>query len=752
MGQVLDQGMVTGLPGACRACRGCLSFLFSGYHVCQGNRTDRLYKGLAMTDFRCEAVASEDVPDTGISVAAQTAALAAAAFLAACSAEVDPADPDAWPANARDPASARYEPTLLRRSALAYRAGSQRQPDVQTLLDWAEQQYPLLFPSHESNRNLAPYVYRFYPGSGNYVGVAGSDVYVLGPVSNGELLRVGALADFAAMVYPRFAPTTREQAARFLLHAQVGLVDEEIDTVMSLGYEGWLQAQFELPPGQSAWDWLESRGYGINDQNEYESSGAPFFDLAAFRQMVTAPDGLRKRIQVSLTEYFVVSLASAAPSWPHFSYATFWDGLGQHAFGNFRELLEFVTLSVAMGVFLNTAGNQKEDLATGRVPDENYAREVMQLFTIGLHQLHPDGMPRLDAQGRPIETYGADDVSQLARVFTGYEVDESGPRVATVVGNRTVPTHPYSKRPMRFTPERRSTLQARFLGATVPAGASGAQALKIALDALFNHPNVGPFFGRQLIQRLVTSNPSPAYVGRVAAAFANNGQGVRGDMQAVIAAVLLDEEARGDAGLTSPDHGKLREPALRIVQWAKTFRLSSKAGSWKFGLPSQDPSFDFGQRLFWSPSVFNFFRPGFVPPGTALAATGATAPEFQIVNEASVAQYANALMLFILEGPWVFAPDRPDNNQSVPSALSGVGDMLPDYSREISLAHDAEALLDRLNLLLSGGQLSAATRRRLAAALQQMNVTPGSDARTRQGRVAQAVLMVMLCPEYLVQK
>jgi hypothetical protein len=223
-------------------------------------------------------------------------------------------------------------------------------------------------------------------------------------------------------------------------------------------------------------------------------------------------------------------------------------------------------------------------------------------------------------------------------------------------------------------------------------------------------------------------------------------------MQAVIAAVLLDQEARGEASLSSPRHGKLREPALRIVQWAYTFRLRSRMGSWKFGLPFGDPYFDFGQRLFWAPSVFNFFRPGFVPPGTELATRGATAPELQIVNEASVAQYANALTLLVHHGPWIFAPERPDNDQSVPSAQSGVGDMAPDYSREIALAHDPAALLERLNLVLCAGQMSAATRARLAAALQEMPVTTASDAPQRQGRVAQAVLMMMLCPAYLVQK
>ncbi len=693
---------------------------------------------------------------------AAAAALSAAALLAACSGAPEPAQRMLTETSVDRPD---VLPRPLPRAMPAGPRGIRRIPTPDQFFAFIQTAFADLFPGNPPTQNIdvAPsdpggadaqrLSYRIY-ANGNIVGALGGQILVISPVlTGGALVRIGTLADFADAVFPRYAPTTREQAARFLLHAQVGLVDEEIDAVMTLGYEQWLQTQFALPLGETAWDWLASRGYGVVDRHEYYSGGAPFFDLAAFRQVIAAPDTLRKRVQLALTEYFVVSLALAGPAWPHFVYATFWDGLGERAFGNFRDLLEFVTLSAAMGVFLNTAGNLKEDPATGRVPDENYAREVMQLFTIGLYELNPDGTLRRDGQGRPIETYGADDVTQLARVFTGYEVDESGPREATVVGNRTVPTYPYSRRPMRFTPERHSTLEARFLGVTVPAGASGAQALRIALDRLFGHPNVGPFFGRQLIQRLVTSDPSPAYVGRVAAAFADNGQGVRGDMQAVIAAVLLDQEARGEAGLASPRHGKLREPALRILQWARTFRLRSKAGSWKFGSsPYGDPFYDFGQRLFWAPSVFNFFRPGFVPPGTELATRGATAPEFQIVNEASVAQYANVLTLMVLDGPWVFAPERPDNDQSVPSAQSGVGDLTPDYSREIAVAHDADALLQRLNLLLCAGQMSAATRVRLAAALQEMPVAAASNARTRQGRVAQAVLMMMLCPEYLVQK
>ncbi len=624
-------------------------------------------------------------------------------------------------------------------------------PSPDQLMNWAERSYAALFPGPQTTLTSGALVYRFYPQSGNYLGVLGQDVLALGPPTGNQVVTVGTLAQFAEVVATQSA-ISDEQAARFLLHAQIAASDEDIASVRSLGYEGWLESQFALPPGETTWDWLEQRGYGTVDRQQYYNGGHPYFELAANRQLFTTPDALRKRIQVTLTEYFVVSVSGTLIPWPHFAYATYWDGLGSHAFGNFRDLLEHVTLCVAMGIYLNTAGNQKEDPATGRVPDENYAREVMQLFTIGLYELAPDGSLRLDAQGRPMETYRADDVTQLARVFTGYDLDRSGPMFQSLVGNQQLPTHPYTRRPMRFDASRHSTLEARFLGTTVPAGTPGPQALKIALDTLFNHANVGPFFGRQLIQRLVTSHPSPAYVGRVAAAFANNGRGVRGDMRAVIRAVLLDDEARGDAGLVSPTFGKLREPALRLLQWVRTFRMVSRAGSWKWGRPYGDSDADFGQRLFWSPSVFNFFRPGYVPPGTALADRGMTAPEFQIVNEASVAQYVNVLHQQLLLGPYIFAPERRDNDRTEPSPQSGIGDMVPDYSREADIAHNATALVDRLALLMCAGQLSAATRTRIVAALETRPLAADSPPVDKQAQVALALILLMVSPEYLVQK
>jgi uncharacterized protein (DUF1800 family) len=593
--------------------------------------------------------------------------------------------------------------------------------------------------------------YRLY-GNGSAVGILDGQVLVISQaLTGGALVNAGTLAQFATQMFPRFMPATREQAARFLLQGQIAATDEDIAAVMTLGFAGWLRAQFSIPHDDRAWDWLESRGYGVVDKQAYYDGGHPFFDLAAYRQMLSGPDGVRRRIQLMLTEYFVVSLGSTQPAWPHFAYATFWDGLGDHAFGNFRNLLEFVTLSASMGAFLNTAGNQKEDPTTGRVPDENYAREVMQLFTIGLYELNPDGTVRRDASGRPLETYGAADVTELARVFTGYQIDDSGPRITPLVGGGWRPAYPYSRRAMRFVPELHSLQPVRFLGTVIPAGTPGLEALRRALDTLFMHPNVGPFFGRQLIQRLVTSDPSPAYVGRVAAAFNDNGDGVRGDMKAVISAVLLDEEARGNDSLQSATFGRLREPALRFLQWGRTFRLVSKAGSWKWGFDYANPDLFHGQRLFWAPSVFNFFRPGYVPPGTPMAARGATAPEFQIINESSVAQYVNMLEQHLLEGVWVHAPDRPDIEFVTPSPASGY-DMPVDYSRETPLAHSTRELVTRLNLLMCAGQLSARTVDRIVAALESVPIDSDASQRSRHIRVARALMLVMVCPEYLVQK
>jgi len=541
--------------------------------------------------------------------------------------------------------------------------------------------------------------------------------------------------------YTALSSVTDTQAARFLLQAGFGATDADIASVRNLGYAGWIQAEIAKPSGISGWDWLNSQGYGnVYSTANYYDDARPG-DYMIWSQLMAAPDPMRKRAALALSEIFVVSLSSLDFNWRSHGIAHYWDTLVTHAFGNFRDLLEAITLNPAMGYYLNTKGNLKENTSTGRQPDENYAREVMQLFTVGLNLLNADGTLQLDANGKAQETYDSSDVSNLARVFTGYDVDMSQ-NVNTVIaqtggGTRTIPSTNYVRLPMKFNAAQHSTLDKSFLQEQIVGSTTGPESLKKALDALFKHPNTAPFISKQLIQRLVTSNPSPAYVGRVAAVFANNGKGVRGDLAHVFAAVLLDNEARNATGLTAPEFGKLREPMLRLVQWTRTFGVSSKSGAWKIEDRSS-PGGALGQSPLRSPSVFNFFRPGYVPPSTvAPPATGLSvgkvAPEFQIVNETSVGGYLNYMM------------------QVVDSGING-GDIKATYTSELALVLNPAALVERLNLLLAAGQLSGTTKTIIVNALLAVNVTASSSDLVKRNRVCAAVLMVMACAEYLVQK
>jgi uncharacterized protein (DUF1800 family) len=402
--------------------------------------------------------------------------------------------------------------------------------------------------------------------------------------------------------------------------------------------------------------------------------------------------------------------------------AAYLDVLEQHAFGNYRDLLEAVSLNPAMGYYLSHRGNRKADYPNNdttrpptRVPDENYAREVMQLFSIGLYALNADGTLRLEG-GLPVETYGEDDVRGLARVFTGWDW------IA-----RTNPDWP--RTPMAHTASRHSLEEKRFLGTTIPAGTDGPTSLRIALDALFNHPNTAPFISQQLIQRLVTSNPSPAYIARVSAAFADNGQGVRGDLRAVIDAVLRDAEAMAPGNITQPaaTWGKLREPVLRYTTFARNFGATFGGELWRIGDLS-DPAGQLGQSPLHSPSVFNFYRPGYVPPNTSIARASLVAPEFQITTDTSLPGYVNFMQ-------------RQLTNPS--------GGLTLNYDAELALAADPAALVARLNRRLTNGAMGSATRDEIVAAVSAL---PSATAAQNLARVRTAVLMTVASPEYLVQK
>lgn len=535
--------------------------------------------------------------------------------------------------------------------------------------------------------------------------------------------------------YTYLAPVSDAQAARFLQQAQFAATDADIAAVKSLGYAKWLEVQIAQSFGLG-WDWLNAQGYGdVNSPNKYYDNTYPG-DYMIWNQLMATSDQFRKRAALALSEFFVVSLNGLNFNWRSHAIAHYWDTLCIHALGNYRDLLEAITLNVAMGYYLNTKGNRKAD-ASGRQPDENYAREVMQLFSIGLYELNTDGTAKLDGAGDQINTYTNDDVSNLARVFTGYDLDMRQNTNTTIAqnggGSRTILSTEFARLKMVLNPSFHSNLQASFLGVTIPANTAGAAALSTALDTLFNHPNTAPFFCKQMIQRLVTSNPSPAYVGRVAAVFTSS----KGDLAQVFAAILMDNEARSPDGLTQAEYGKLREPMVRLVQWARTFNVSSSSGGWKIGDLS-DPSSKLGQSPLRSPSVFNFFRPGYVPASTTLSA-GCVVPEFQIVNEISVGGYLNYMM------------DTIDLGISNPTNSS---DMKAAYTAEIALANSPSAanpsdLVNRIHVLMCAGQLSAATVDMITTTVGGMNSSTSIDKRNR---VCATVLMTMAAAEYLIQK
>jgi len=535
-------------------------------------------------------------------------------------------------------------------------------------------------------------------------------------------------------------PQTDAEAARFLSQASLSVSTGAIAELRSEGYEPWLNRQMQSSNDQNGREFLASRGYDQVTAARYYN-GTITGDYMVWSQLLSGGNAVRKRMAFALSEFFVVSLSGINTLWRGPAIAEYWDILNRSAFGNYRDLLQDITLNPAMGFFLNTRGNRRAD-NTGRVPDENYAREVMQLFTIGLFNLNSDGTPVLSG-GNPVESYTSEDVSGLARVFTGFDLDAFGSTFTTEVGGTAqIPDPEYVRRPMTSNPARwlpvrttgfHSPEAKTFLGLTIPAGTDATESLRLALDHLFTRPNVGPFFAQQMIQRLVTSNPSPAYVGRVAAVFANNGQGRRGDLAAVFKAILLDNEALDPVNLANPNFGKLREPVLRLAQLARTFGGRSISGNWQIG-DLTDASVALGQSPLRSPSVFNFFRPGYFPANTEIANRKLLAPEFQLVNETSVAGYINFI------------------ERAVQGGRTPVADLSLDFAAEVALAQDSTALLDRLDLLLTGRQLSPSVRDTIRAAMEDVPITAASTTAERLRRVQIGVTLILATTDYLIQK
>lgn len=509
-------------------------------------------------------------------------------------------------------------------------------------------------------------------------------------------------------------PVTQAQASRFLSQATMGGSKSDITSLASSTYDAWLTTQLGMARPQKFWDFLVANGYNVA-ANVNNTTG---FDPMVWSQLISSADTLRQRVGLALLDQWVVSIDGFTSSWRQFVMAAYLDVLWDNAFGNYRDLMEGVSTSVGMGLYLTYLGSIKANPATGAIPDENYARESMQLFTIGLYQLNMDGTQVLDSSGNPIPTYTQADVSAGARVWTGYTYANT---------DNTTPNR--MQLPMIINAAQHETGATTLLNGAIniPANTDGATARKILLDGLFNHANVPPFVSKQLIQHLVTSNPSPAYVQRVATVFANNGSGVRGDMKAVIRAILTDTEARTDPTSSNTTFGKLREPVVRLTQWARAYNVTSPTNLWPFG-DTNSTANRIGESAGHAPSVFNFFRPGYTPPGTAVATAGLVAPEFQITNEPQIVAYINYMQSII---------------------VNGAGEAKADYSSLTSIATDSQALLNELNLVFAANQISAATIAQMKTALDTISTTTTAGV---NNRIYAALVLVMAAPEFLVLK
>ncbi len=545
-----------------------------------------------------------------------------------------------------------------------------------------------------------------------------------------------------------FSQTTDVEASRFLSQATLGADIETINEVAQMGIHDWILQQYQQPVYP-----IRPMVESLIGDNEDLFTQQYMFRYALSDYFLSKPDLLRQRVVLALSEIFVISDRTAPIRRSPIGMADWHDMLARNAFGNFRDLIEEITYHPIMGFYLSHAANRKADPETGRFPDENYARELMQLFTIGLFELNKNGTPRLDANGEAIPTYTNTETASYARVFTGIIYDYDGvlstrnglrnrtaDQLYEVIIDRNIR---YFLSPMQ-TVDSQHDMDAKVLlnGVTLPAGQTTEQDVDGALDSLFNHPNVGPFIGHLLIQRLTKSNPSPDYVERVAHAFEDNGHGVRGDMMAVIYAVLMDPEVR--TVVDGPAEGKMREPWVRMMNLLKAFNATNLDGTyWDVGTELNSLQ----QRPYSSPSVFNFFSPFFAPKGPVTDA-GLRAPEFQITTTQTVPDTINFFADIIyyemgIDNIRRRIENRNRVNDPYNAVISKPWLMDLDDERAIAAISD-EALVNHLNLILTAGRLKTQAREKILN-----SIAPIQDPDLK---VRLALYLFTLSPDFVIQR
>ncbi len=535
-------------------------------------------------------------------------------------------------------------------------------------------------------------------------------------------------------------------ASRFLFQSSFGADIEEIaELAETLDYEGWINNQFSQPTSlllPKLWE-TDARArviFAAENDGEYFGPYALHFQYAWWDNNYKAPDQLRHRIAYALSQIVVISINSQLGDYGE-GLASFYDILVRNALGNYEDILQEITIDPNMGFYLSHLQNPKTDNELGIRPDENFAREIMQLFSIGLYELNNDGSRKVDGNGDFIPTYDNTDIQELAKVFTGLKGGEWSADALTYVNpgapvdfdagidniNREVP--------MQMQESQHEPGPKTIIGDyTIPGGQTGMEDIQQAVSHLFNHPNVGPFIARRLIQQLIKSNPSPGYIDRVARSFNDNGSGIRGDMKAVVKAILLDQEARDCAEINNPTSGKLKEPIMRYTQFLHAIPGDVPDGYyWNNGY---DYLNDTRQLPLVAPSVFNFYLPDHQPVGDFVD-QDLVAPEFQIHNSQSAIGYLNQAHKWTswkaLFWDWF---------ESTPAAVT-------DLSSYYAMSEDPETLINHFNVLLVHGRLSEETRANIKNALTQI---PMVWDNSRELRTELCLYLIMISPDYVVIK
>ena len=516
---------------------------------------------------------------------------------------------------------------------------------------------------------------------------------------------------------------TAAAAGRFLSQATFGATDTLIAQVQSQGYDAFLNAQFAAP--MSSHLAFVDAAVGALPNPSPSPSATPnqptltMTNDAWWTHAIAGQDQLRQRVAFAISEVLVVSALGTDLAGRPYALPAYYDVLVRDAFGNYRQLLEDITLNPAMGSYLDMLQNDKANTSGTRLPNENYARELMQLFSIGLYNLNLDGSLTLSSSGFPIATYGQDAVLGTAAVMTGWTYAQPG--VGTPVFRPGIQDW---RDPMINIASRHQTTAKTILNSvTLPANQTATEDLKTTLDTIFNHPNVGPFICRQLIQRLVTSNPSPGYIYRVASVFNDNGQGVRGDLKAVVRAILMDYDARVGF-VTAQSAGHQREPVIRVTNLVRAFNGTSPSGKYSV----RNAYANLAEEAMHSPTVFNFFSPDYAAPG-AIAAAGLKSPEFEITTDTTVISTANYL------------------RSAINTGLGPSGDRITlSLAAEQTRASDPAGLVDHLNSVLMAGGMSSAMRNVMINAVTQIPATNTLE------RVRTAIYLVVNSPEFVVDK